>query len=171
MIFWKSAMWRFAFRVLPLLMLIGCAGPSYVYRYVPGKTATLADGQAVAPPEAPLRVQAAVAAGNAIAGAPYRFGGGHGQNVDGGFDCSGAASYVLREAGLMGDCRPSSGFRRYGESGGGDWISVYARKGHVFLVIAGLRFDTGWTGEEAGPRWTTRNRPASGAVVRHPPGF
>lgn len=164
-------MLRFALLVLPLLVLAGCAGPAYVYRYVPGKTASLAGGQAVAPPEAPPRVQAAIVAGNAIAGAPYRRGGGHGGNTDGSFDCSGAASYVLREAGLLADGMPSSGFRRYGESGAGEWISVYARKGHVFLAVAGLRFDTGWTGEEEGPRWTTRSRPANGAVIRHPAGM
>ncbi len=157
--------------VLPLLLLAGCASPSYVYRYVPGRTATLVDGQAMAPPEAPPRVQAAIAAGNAIAGAPYRYGGGHGGDADGAFDCSGAASYVLREAGLLADCMPSKGFRRFGESGEGDWISVYARRNHVFLVVAGLRFDTGWTGEEEGPRWTKRSRPANGAVIRHPTGL
>jgi hypothetical protein len=65
---------------------------------------------------------------------------------------------------------PSKAFRRYGSSGEGEWISVYARKGHVFLVVAGLRLDTGYTGEDEGPRWTTRSRPASGCVIRHPEG-
>jgi len=63
---------------------------------------------------------------------------------------------------------PSSGFRRYGEAGEGEWITLYAQKGHVFLVVAGLRFDTGWTGAPEGPRWTTRPRPAKGALLRHP---
>jgi hypothetical protein len=63
---------------------------------------------------------------------------------------------------------PSHGFRRYGKAGEGEWISVWARKGHVFLVIAGLRFDTGWTGHEEGIKWTTRSRPARGHVIRHP---
>ena len=57
-------------------------------------------------------------------------------------------------------------------NGEGDWISVYARHGHVFLVVAGLRFDTGWTGaSREGPRWTMRDRPADGCVVRHPEGL
>jgi hypothetical protein len=46
---------------------------------------------------------------------------------------------------------PSSSFRNYGSGGReDDWISVWARKGHVFLVVAGLRFDTGWHGHEEG---------------------
>jgi hypothetical protein len=65
----------------------------------------------------------------------------------------------------------SRGFRKYGRKGEGDWISVYARKDHTFLVVAGLRFDTGYTGAPKGPRWTTKSRPAKGSVVRHPPGM
>jgi hypothetical protein len=38
------------------------------------------------------------------------------------------------------------------------------------MAIAGLRFDTGWTGGASGPRWTTRTRPTDGAVLRHPEG-
>jgi hypothetical protein len=66
---------------------------------------------------------------------------------------------------------PSRGFRRYGQSGDGQWISVWARKGHVFLVVAGLRFDTGWNGDGDGPRWTAKSRPARGYVIRHPSGL
>ena len=162
----------FLVAVVAAVLLTGCAGtPPYVYHYVPGYTATLtADGQAIAPPRAPQPVQAAVAAANGIAGSPYVYGGGHGDG-SGGYDCSGATSYVLRMAGLMRDSMPSEGFRRYGEGGPGRWISVYARDGHVFLVVAGLRFDTGWTGHgsNSGPRWTQRSRPADGCVIRHPP--
>jgi hypothetical protein len=159
------------FVLIAALFFTGCESPSYVYRYVPGRTATLQGGYAVAPPGAPERVQMAIAAGNRIAGAPYRRGGGHGRIDDGTYDCSGATSYVLRGAGLMNDCMPSSGFRRFGASGPGEWIDIYARRGHVFLAVAGLRFDTGWHGEERGPRWTTQSRPAKGAVLRHPPGL
>ena len=165
--------WRLLATVGATLWLAGCASaPPYVYHYVPGRTATLtADGTAVAPPRAPAAVQAAVNAGNEITGSAYVYGGGHGGGA-GGYDCSGATSYVLRAAGRLRDSMPSEGFRRYGESGPGHWISVYARDGHVFLVVAGLRFDTGWTGQEnSGPRWTRRSRPTDGCVVRHPPGL
>ena len=90
-----------------------------------------------------------------------------------GFDCSGSASYVLRATGHLRGVMTSDEFRHYGESGAGRWVSVYARDGHVFLVVAGLRFDTGWTGGQGntGPRWTTRSRPADGCVIRHPAGL
>ncbi len=156
-----------------MISLGGCAStPPYVYEYIPGRTATVAaDGTAVAPPSAPVAVQAAIAAGNEIQGSPYVYGGGHREGVSG-FDCSGATSYVLHAAGRLRESMPSDGFRHYGESGPGRWISVYARDGHVFLVVAGLRFDTGWNGyEHGGPRWTRRSRPADGCVIRHPAGL
>lgn len=159
-----------AFFLVPLISLLtACHSPSYTYRYVPGRTARLAGGYAVAPPTAPPEVQAAIAAGNRIAGLPYAYGGGHGVEADSVYDCSGAVSYVLRAAGKLGPARTSTGFRTYGEPGEGEWITIYARKGHVFLSVAGLRFDTGWTREPKGPQWTNRDRPASGAVLRHPP--
>ena len=157
-----------------LLLVGGCSGPSsYSYHYVPGRTATVSSsGLAEAPPRAPRAVREAIAAGNRITGAAYVYGGGHGSGSGGGFDCSGSTSYVLRAAGVMRGSTNSRGFRGYGEHGEGDWISVYARNGHVFLVVAGLRFDTGWTGaNREGPRWTTRSRPADGCVVRHPEGL
>jgi hypothetical protein len=150
----------------------GCSStPPYVYHYVPGITATVRNGYAVPPPNAPESVCAAIAAGNRIAGSPYRLGGGHARAFDGAYDCSGATSFVLQAAGGLGSSMPSSGFRRYGNPGYGNWISVYARKGHVFLVVAGLRFDTGWAPGPRGPKWTTKTRPAREYVVRHPPGL
>jgi len=168
---------RFSFSWAPALvataLLAGCcAGPApYHYTYVPGKTAVVNRGRAAIPESAPPQVKAAIAAGNQIAGLPYRRGGGHARLHDSAYDCSGATSFVLREAGLLQAPIPSTSFRAYGEKGKGDWISVYARKGHVFLVVAGLRFDTGYAGGAQGPRWTTLNRPVDGCVVRHPVGL
>jgi len=155
-----------------LAFLAGCAssGP-YSYRYIPGKTAALQDEHAVAPESAPAAVHAAIAAGNRIAGLPYRYGGGHSREISSAYDCSGAASFVLCEAGLLDEPTTSRAFRKYGRRGEGDWISIYARRGHVFLVVAGLRFDTGYGSGARGPRWTTRGRPMNGAVVRHPSGL
>ncbi len=59
----------------------------------------------------------------------------------------------------------------YGESGPGNWVTIYATRGHVFLVIAGLRFDTGWRNGGDGPHWTSHSRPADGYVLRHPSGL
>ena len=155
--------------LLAALFLGGCASaPPYVYRYVPGKTATLRDGYAIAPPDAPEAVQAAIAAGNRIAGLPYVWGGGHRRAIDTGYDCSGSASYLLQAAGKLDSAMTSKAFRHYGESGPGDWINIYARRDHVFLSVAGLRFDTGWADGPRGPKWSTRSRPSNGAVLRHP---
>lgn len=167
---------RLLLLALLAVVLVGCSSPSYQYRYIPGRTATIQDGYAVAPPAAPERVQAAIAAGNRLIGLPYRYGGGHASSValDTGYDCSGSASYVLSAAGVLNGPRPSRGFRSYGASGEGKWISIYARRDHVFVVVAGLRFDTGYLGNgsgDHGPRWTMRSRPARGAVIRHPVGL
>jgi len=165
-------------RLFPLFLLLatlvlctGCDQVYYSYHYVPGKTAVIRGGYAFAPPGAPEKVQAAIAAGNRIAGLPYRWGGGHGTDIDTAYDCSGTASFVLREAGLLQGCMVSKEFRDYGDAGEGEWINVYAKDGHVFLSVAGLRFDTGWTDGSEGPQWTMQGRPASGCVIRHPVGL
>ena len=167
---------RFSFVWVPALaetaFFAGCAGPEpYHYTYVPGKTAVVHKGYAVAPESAPATVKVAIEAANKIAGLPYRRGGGHAKIHDSAYDCSGATSFVLREAGLLPAPIPSTSFCQYGRRGEGDWISVYARKGHVFLVVAGLRFDTGYGSGAKGPKWTTTARPADGCVVRHPVGL
>jgi hypothetical protein len=90
---------------------------------------------------------------------------------DSGYDCSGAASYVLRNAGLLEGQMPSRGFLNYGRRGRGKWITVYARNGHVFLTIAGVRFDTQGQGREDGPKWRREPREKGRHVVRHPPGL
>ena len=152
--------------------LTGCVStPPYTYHYIPGRTATLENGFAQSPPAAPPVVRDAVAAGNEIVGKPYRYGGGHQNFYDTGYDCSGAVSYVLHSIGRMHTPTPSDELRRYGESGPGRWITVYASQGHSFVVIAGLRFDTGYGVGEHGPNWLTRSRPADGFVIRHPGGL
>jgi hypothetical protein len=158
--------------VLLSLMFSACSSSTVLYRYDPSKGGRVVNGLAEVDDDAPDEVKAAIAAGNRIAGLPYRYGGGRCEGIDeGGYDCSGAASYVLREAGLLGDWMTSSGFQKYGRSGRGDWITVYARSGHVFLEVAGLRFDTGWHGQGEGPRWTTKSRTSKSTVLRHPSGL
>ena len=110
---------------------------------------------------------AAIAAANRITRKPYRYGGGHGRFEDSGYDCSGAVSYVLHAAGVLGRTRDSSGFMRYGAAGPGRWITVYAHGGHAYVVVAGLRFDTSGRGEK-GPRWRPEPRTGRGYTVRHP---
>ena len=141
------------------------------YRFEHGRTALLRNGIAYAPRNAPLEVKRAIAAGNRLQGKPYKWGGGHGRHDDNGYDCSGTVSYVLRDAGLLRGSLPSSGYFRYGKKGEGRWITLYIRKGHVFLTVAGLRLDTGGPGDRTGPRWKPETRQSIGHVMRHPPGL
>jgi len=159
-------------------LLLGACSSSrtkepYRYTYSKGRTATLTrDGYAVAPSGAPTAVKRAIQAGNEICRKPYRRGGGHARLHDTAYDCSGSTSYVLSRAGLMKGSMPSGPFRKYGKGGEGRWISVYSRDGHVFMVVAGLRFDTSSSGSgHVGPRWLTKGRATKRFVVRHPPGL
>ena len=137
----------------------------------PGQIATVdANGYAVAPALAPPVVQAVIAAGNKIAHKPYIYGGGHGRWEDAGYDCSGSVSYALHGAGLLEQSMPSGGFMSWGESGPGQWITIYANGGHMYMVVAGLRFDTSGR-TRAGTRWQADLRSTSGYSVRHPAGL
>jgi cell wall-associated NlpC family hydrolase len=134
----------------------------------PVAAATLSpDGRtAIAPEGAPPQVQAAVAAANRITDKPYRYGGGHGRVRDSGYDCSGAVSYVLHGAGLLRRARDSRGLMSWRRRGPGRWITVYANRGHAYVVLAGLRFDTSGRGE-SGPRWRPAARSPRRYVARH----
>ncbi len=138
---------------------------------VEGNRAVLRNGVAYAPKNAPDAVKRAIAAGNRLQGKPYKWGGGHGRYDDRGYDCSGTVSYVLRHAGLMDGCLTSSGYFKYGKSGPGRWISIYTRRGHVYLTVAGLRLDTGGPGGRTGPKWRSLERSTRGQTVRHPAGY
>lgn len=129
------------------------------------------DGKALAPPEAPHRVHLMVAAANELVNKPYRYGGGHASFYDSGYDCSGSTSYVLYKGGLLSSPAPSSSFLNFGRSGHGDYVNIYARNGHVFLELCGLRFDTGGSNASTGPRWKPEPRTKKGFSVRHPAGF
>ena len=146
--------------------------PKYVYQkgYTPKK---LRNGKVTVPHRAPARIKKAIAAGNKIIGKPYRLGGGHGKHYDSAYDCSGSVAFVLHECGMLQKEKfPSSGdFLKWGHPGFGKWLTVYAKRGHVFLMIAGMRFDTTGTGRGVGPRWYTESRPCGGFYVRHIPGL
>ena len=136
-----------------------------------GERAALIDGEAVAPAGAPLVVKAVIDAANRIDEKPYIWGGGHGSFEDDGYDCSGAVSYALNGGGLLDSPLDSSGFMAWGSPGAGNWITIYTSPGHMFAVIAGLRFDTGGPGGGNGPRWSTIMRSTAGLMARHPDGF
>ncbi len=130
----------------------------------------LGDGTAVAPENAPEVVKRVILAANEIAKFPYKWGGGHGAWRDNGYDCSGSVSFALAGAGLLDRPLTSGGFLNYGAPGRGRWITIYANYGHIFMVIAGLRFDTSGQGR-AGTRWQDEPRSTAGFGVRHIPGL
>jgi len=147
------------------------ATPTQPAPLAPGDQATIGpDGLAVAPANAPVQVQQIIAAGNAIANKPYVYGGGHGRWDDRGYDCSGSVSYALHGAGLLDQALPSGNFTTWGDPGPGQWVTIYANGGHMYMIVAGLRFDTSGRAED-GSRWHTSTRSSSGYTVRHPPGL
>jgi hypothetical protein len=130
----------------------------------------LPDGTAVAPENAPEPVKRVILAANQIAKFPYKWGGGHGAWRDNGYDCSGSVSFALAGAGLLDRPLTSGLLAGYGSPGVGRWITIYANSGHVFMIVAGLRFDTSGQGR-AGTRWQDAPRPTGGFAVRHIPGL
>lgn len=138
----------------------------------PGAKATIGpDGQAIAPADAPEAVKQIIAAGNRIHDRPYRYGGGHAPNFrDSAYDCSGSVSYALRGAALVDSPMASGGFMSWGERGAGRWVTIYSHSGHMYMVVAGLRFDTSGRAK-TGSRWQTELRSTRGYAVRHPAGL
>ena len=128
------------------------------------------DGTASPPIEAPETVQEVIHAGNLISNSPYVWGGGHGRWLDSGYDCSGSVSFALFAGGLLSSPLTSGAFMSWGAPGPGRWITIYTNPGHVYMVVAGLRFDTSGR-TRLGSRWQPEIRPSGGFVVRHPPGL
>jgi hypothetical protein len=157
---------------LPSLPLPSLPGPLAT---VPGTVAKVgADGLARAPQAAPPAVQRAIWAANQLQDKPYRYGGGHGSFLSRGYDCSGAVSFLLRGGELLESPLDSGRLMRWGARGRGDWITVYANRGHAFAVIAGLRLDTSAAGDPGGargPRWRPVLRRTKGFRARHPEGL
>lgn len=137
---------------------------------VNGAIPTNPGGMAQAPAGAPEAVALVIAAGNAISGLPYSYGGGHASFQASAYDCSGSVSYALAAAGLVSSPLDSTGFMSWGEPGPGQWITVYANAGHAYMVVGGWRFDTSAL-SSGGTRWTRAQRSSAGFVARHPPGL
>ena len=167
---------RYPMALAVLLLACACLLPTAAAgQSAPGQ-ARIVGGKAVPPPDAPATVRRVIAAANRIATKPYRYGGGHARFEDSGYDCSGAVSYALRGGGLIDAPRPSGGLMSWGKRGTGRWITVYAHGGHAYLMVAGLRFDTGYRDRRAarqgvkpgdGPRWGYA-RSTKGFVARRP---
>jgi hypothetical protein len=138
----------------------------------PGRTVRfVSEIEASLPRGAPPAVLDAIEAANSIADTPYIWGGGHGSFESSGYDCSGAVSFALHGGGMLSSPLVSGDLAGWGEPGPGEWITVYANGGHVWMTIGGVAFDTSGSGG-AGPRWhSTPPNSAAGFVVRHPLGY
>ncbi len=181
---------------------VAVSGPS-----VPGAASKVeSDGLAAIPNAAPPAVQAMLAAGNELIDYPYSWGGGHspasmaippgpasdpGEEENGGpgYDCSSATSFVLWGGGLGqslldGQVLTSSAFAGVGDSGQGQWVTVYYGEsggvGHVFIEVDGVVLDTVHGGptfpKGTGPRWQPLSEVAfelqTGSFTAiHPPGM
>ena len=146
------------------------AHPSRVGRTDITKANALPNGVALPPLEAPEEVKQIIEAGNIIARSPYKWGGGHGEWLDDGYDCSGSVSFALAAAGLLAGPLASGPLMSWGEPGRGKWVTIYTHPGHVFMEVAGIRFDTS-NSRVTGSRWGNDMRSTSGFVARHPPGL
>ena len=131
----------------------------------------LLNGTALAPPSAPDPIKQIISAANQIVGQPYVWGGGHGSFQSKGYDCSGAVSYALAGAGLLQQPMTSGAFMSYGIPGPGRWLTIYANGGHVYAVVAGLRWDTVGDARGSGPRWHPFDAYPQGFAARHLPGL
>ena len=146
-----------------------------------GDRATLLpDGLAAAPRDAPAAVKAIIAAGNEIAGKPYLYGAGHGLPLSAiapAYDCSSSVEHLLYGARLLPvtETVASSRLESFGEPGPGRWVTLYADAEHVFMYVAGLRWDThnaaGPGDGSGGIGWHPLVRSSAGFVARHPAGL
>jgi hypothetical protein len=147
----------------------------------PGQRALLMpDGSVAAPASAPPAVKGIIAAGNQIVGRPYVYGGAHGLPLNIAapyYDCSSSVAHLLYGGGLLPvDADMTSGeFESWGLPGPGRWVTIYASGDHVFMYVAGMRWDThnaaGSADGSNGIGWHPLVREDSGFVVRHPPGL
>jgi hypothetical protein len=64
----------------------------------------------------------------------------------------------------------SGEFMSWGQAGPGQWVTLFANGGHIYMTVAGIRFDTSGR-TKAGTRWQADNRSSSGYTIRHPDGL
>jgi hypothetical protein len=147
----------------------------------PGASARLlSNGQAAAPADAPLAVKQMIAAGDQITGKPYLVGGGHGlplSQIAPAYDCSSSVEHLLYGPRLLPTTydAASGELESFGRPGPGRWVTIYANADHVFMYVAGLRWDThnaaGAGDGSTGIGWHPLIRSSAGFVARHPIGL
>ena len=113
------------------------------------KATALPNGIALPPLEAPEEVKQIIEAGNVIAR---------------------SVSFALAADSLIDGPMASGPLMGWGEPGKGKWVTIYTHPGHVFMVVAGIRFDTSGR-QVTGSRWQNAMRSTSGFVARHRAGL
>ncbi|MBV9607550.1 MAG: hypothetical protein JO027_20715 [Solirubrobacterales bacterium] len=140
----------------------------------------LSGGLAAAPAGAPPAIAQIIAAGNQIVGKPYTVGGSHGlplSEIGSTYDCSSSVEHLLYGARLLPVTydAASGTLESFGEPGPGRWVTLYANADHVFMYVAGLRWDThnaaGSDDGSTGIGWHPLIRSSAGFVARHPAGL
>jgi len=166
----------------PAASTSGCGGASPAgLPLTSGPRATLLpNGLAAAPAGAPAAVKGMIAAGNEIVGKPYVYGGGHGlplSQIAPAYDCSSSVSHLLWGGGLLPATadETSGALESFGLPGLGRWVTIYASPAHVYMYVAGLRWDThnaaGAGDGSSGIGWHPLIRSSAGFVARHPVGL
>jgi hypothetical protein len=98
----------------------------------------------------------------------YNWGGGHEQPAQlEAFDCSGAVSYLLQQAGFPISTRVAAGFRSAFQPGSGKDFTIYASPSHVFTGLAGKQWGTSDANPGGGAGWFSGHSTA-GYTARHP---
>jgi cell wall-associated NlpC family hydrolase len=142
---------------------------------VPGGDSVGGNGTIPIPQGVPTTVQQVIAGANAITDLPYVYGGGHASFVDNAYDCSGSVSYALAAGGLLSAPETSGELESWGAPGPGNWITVYAAEGHVYMYVnvggAWMRYDTVGRSGPFASRWQPAARSNEGFVARHWPGL
>jgi len=134
------------------------------------------------PPEERQRIESMIRAADGLLGTPYVYGGGHGGS-DGGLDCSGFVSAVLRSGGYLNGAMTTEGFAGQPgiASGPGRYVTIYDRTGcganeHVIININGRFYESGGGSASGGAPFVHQFTPsaaylASFNTVLHPAGL
>jgi hypothetical protein len=143
---------------------------------VPGGDSVGGNGTIPIPAGIPAVIDKVIAGANAITDYPYVYGGGHASFVDNAYDCSGSVGYALAAGGLLSHTETSGELESWGAPGPGQWITVFAAAGHVYMYVnigggVWMRYDTVGRSGTFASRWQPASRSNEGFVARHWPGL
>lgn len=131
------------------------------------------------------RIEAMIREADGLLGTPYVSGGGHaiGGAQDGGLDCSGFVSAVLRSGGYLNGPVTTEGFAGQPgiSTGAGQYVTIYDRTGcganeHVIIAINGRFYESGGGSTSGGAPFVHQFAPSAAYLasfnsVLHPTGL